>query len=70
MCNFLFYYRTTPHSVTGISPGELLMGRKLRDKLPKGTIASEKMSEGEHHNLILECDAALKQMQNVYTDKQ
>ena len=24
-------YRVTPHTVTGISPAELLMGRKLRD---------------------------------------
>ena len=39
MCNVLFHYSTTPHSVSGISPGELLMGRKLRDKLPKVTIA-------------------------------
>ena len=69
MCNFLFHYRTTPHSVTGISPGELLMGRKLRDKLPKVTIASEKLSEGERRNLILERDAARKQKQKEYADK-
>ena len=68
-CNFLFHYRTTPHSVTGISPGELLMGRKLRDKLPKVTIASEKLFEGERCNLILECDAARKQKQKEYADK-
>ena len=69
MCNFLFHYRTTPHSVTGISPGELLMGRKLRDKLPKVTIASEKLSEGDRRNLILERDAARKQKQKEYADK-
>ena len=69
MCNFLFHYRTTPHSVTGISPGELLMGRKLRNKLPKVTIASEKLSEGERRNLILERDAARKQKQKEYADK-
>ena len=50
MCNFLFHYRTTPYSVTGMSHGELLMGRKLVDKLPKVTIASEKLSEGESLN--------------------
>jgi len=33
--DFLFQFRTTPHTVTGISPAELLMGRKVRDKLPK-----------------------------------
>ena len=43
MYNFLFHYRTTPHSVMGISPGELLMGRKLRDNLPKVTIASDQL---------------------------
>lgn len=29
--NFLFQYRNTPHTVTSLSPTELLMGRKLRD---------------------------------------
>ena len=33
--NFLFQYRVTPHTVTGSSPAELLMGRKLRNKLPR-----------------------------------
>ena len=33
--DFLFQYRVTPHTVTGMSPAELLMGRKLRDKLPQ-----------------------------------
>lgn len=27
---FLFQYRVTPHSTTGISPAELMFGRKLR----------------------------------------
>ena len=30
---FLFHYRTTPHSTTGSTPAELLMGRKLRTHL-------------------------------------
>ena len=30
---FLFKYRTTPHTTTGISPAELLMGRQLRSHL-------------------------------------
>ena len=29
--DFLFQYRGTPHTVTSLSPAELLMGRKLRD---------------------------------------
>ena len=32
--NFLFDYRTSPHCTTGISPAELLMGRKLRGRIP------------------------------------
>ena len=31
---FLFHYRTTPHCTTGVSPAELLFGRRLRTKLP------------------------------------
>ena len=30
VARFLFHYRITPHSVTGITPAELLMGRRLR----------------------------------------
>ena len=32
---FLLAYRSTPHTVIGESPAELLFGRKLRTKLPK-----------------------------------
>ena len=30
---FLFRYRITPHSTTGVTPAELLMGRRLRSRL-------------------------------------
>eukprot|EP00731_Ephydatia_muelleri_P009195 Em0004g1533a len=30
---FLFSYRNTPHSTTGVSPAELLVGRQLRGRL-------------------------------------
>ena len=30
---FLFAYRTTPHTTTGVSPAELLMGRRLKTRL-------------------------------------
>ena len=33
LSRFLFHYRTTPHSTTGVSPAELLMGRQLRSQL-------------------------------------
>ena len=33
LARFLFHYRTTPHSTTGVTPAELLMGRPLRTHL-------------------------------------
>ena len=30
---FLFHYRVTPHSTTGIAPAELLMGRQLKTRM-------------------------------------
>ena len=33
LTKFLFKYRITPHSVTGVAPAELLMGRRLRSWL-------------------------------------
>ena len=32
---YLAAYRTLPHPTTGVSPGELLFGRKIRTKLPE-----------------------------------
>ena len=32
LARFLLNYRITPHSTTGVSPAELLMGRKLRTR--------------------------------------
>ena len=42
LARFLFHYRTTPHSTTGVTPAELLMGRPLRTHidLVKPSIAS------------------------------
>ena len=33
LARFLFHYRSTPHSMTGVSPAELLMKRRLRTHL-------------------------------------
>ena len=35
MDDFLMMYRSTPHSTTGVSPAELLFGRRIRTKLPQ-----------------------------------
>ena len=44
IARFLFHYRITPHTTTGISPAELLFGRRLRSHLdllkPDFTVAS------------------------------
>ena len=33
LSKFLFHYRVTPHTTTGLSPAQLLMGRRLRTSL-------------------------------------
>ena len=33
LARVLYHYRTTPHTTTGRTPAELLMGRKLRTRL-------------------------------------
>ena len=43
LARFLFDYRITPHSTTGVSPLELLMGRRLKSRfdLLKPNIATK-----------------------------
>ena len=53
----LFQYRVTPHTVTCISPEELLMGRKLRDKNPKVKFFGEQVTEGYWRQQLRERDA-------------
>ena len=66
--NFLFQYRTTPHTVTGLSPAELLMGRRLKDKLPKVSIPSERITEAHLQQLLRERDVRGKLRQKEYAD--
>ena len=55
---FLFKYRITPHSTTGVSPAELMLGRKLRNRLdllwPMDGVASrvrkKQTDQGHHHS--------------------
>jgi hypothetical protein len=42
---FLQNYRATPHSTTGVSPAELLFGRKLTVKLPEVVPTSPSRSQ-------------------------
>ena len=66
---FLFQYRTTPHTVTGVSPAEMPMGRKLRNKLPKMQMRAEPMDELQWQIQIRERDARRKRYEKEYADK-
>ena len=66
---FLFHYRTTPHTVTNISPAELMMGRKLRDKIPRVRINSEGLTDTDRKEMIAERDAVRKLKEKEYADK-
>ena len=69
LSDFLFHYRVIPHTVTGLS-SELLMGRKLRDKLPKLKIPEEQATEADWQKLVKEKDGRTKMKQKkIYADK-
>ena len=55
-------YRNTPHSVTGVSPAELLFKRKLRTKLPS-------LPEYCHEEVVRDRDKILKQKRKEYADE-
>ena len=59
---YLVAYRSTPHTTTGISPAELLFGRKMRTKLPEfreESVASE----------VRDRDSEMKAKAKLYTYK-
>ena len=60
---FLLAYRSTPHSVTGISPAELMFKRKLRTKLPD--MSKSDVVEGE----IRDRDLLRKDKEKDYFDQ-
>ena len=66
---FLFQYSTTHHTVTGVSPAEMLMGRKLRNKFPKMQMGAEPMDELQWQIQIRERDARRKRYEKEYADK-
>ena len=61
--HYLLMHRSTPHSVTGVSPAEALYRRKLRTKLPQLTDYSSYDQE------MRDRDAEQKEKGKVYGDK-
>ena len=59
---YLVAYRSTPHTTTGVSPAELLFGRKMRAKLPE---LKQESTESEMRDRDGEMKAKAKQ----YADK-
>ena len=65
---YLMAYRTKPHTVTGVSPAELLFKRKLRTKIPEVT------SYEAEENVVLDGeirdrDMIMKHKNKVYIDE-
>ena len=61
MDNFLVMYRSTPHSTTGVSPAELLFGRRIRTKLPH-------LQEFSIDDEVRDRDSERKKKGKVYAD--
>ena len=66
--DFLFHFRSTPHTVTSLSPAELLVGRKLRDKLPQVQSPHDQATEAEWQILLRERYAWRKLREKEYAD--
>lgn len=53
---FLFTYRLTPHTTTGVAPSQLLMGRRLRSRLDRlfpdlsQRVEKKQSKQAEHHD--------------------
>ena len=64
LTTYLLAYRSTPHNTTGVSPGELLFGRKMRTKLP-GLI------DNAHKDMIMvrDRDSEQKGKAKLYADE-
>jgi len=60
---YLLAYRSTPHTTTGVSPGELLFGRKLRTKMPNLI-----QREYKENVLLRDRDAEKKGRTKAYAD--
>ena len=60
---FLLFYRSTPHSITGETPAKVLFGRNIRNGIPSIEI---ELSENKSLDLI---DKQNKERGKIYTDK-
>ena len=63
----LLMHRSTPHTATGVSPAELLFGRKIRSHVP--VLSSQLKPAWPDPNLVREKDAHYKQMTAKYYNK-
>ena len=61
MDKFLMMYRSTPHSTTGVSPAELLFGRRIRTKLPH-------LQDFSIEDEVRDRDSERKEKGKVYAD--
>lgn len=64
LTSFLMNYRSTPHFSTGVTPAELMFGRKIRTKLPQISLAAE---DNIHEKAKLR-DEHIKEKAKTYTD--
>lgn len=61
--NYLYMYTVAPHATTGVSPAQLMFGRRFRDKFPN--LNEEAIVPDE----IKDRDAAAKFKAKLYRDK-
>ena len=64
LLTYLFAYRTTPHSVTGVPPAELMFHRKIKTKLPE-LPSSDNLTHDEE---IRDRDRLRKEKGREYSD--
>lgn len=62
MRRYLLTYHSTNHTTTGKSPGELMFGRKIRNKLPQ--VPLTRVEDGE----VRDRDRVMKEKGKVYAD--
>lgn len=71
MYGFLRQYRTTPHSITNVSPCEVLNNRKLKTAIPELPVTHSKQAKctpQEPSANITQTDAMQKQKMKIYAD--